>query len=148
MPTCAPVTASAKTATIGYARFASWFQRPTSVTARAIGLVPKPQTRRIPYWPAIPTAAPPGATIESAVEACVIISAGQKRSPGRATIHGGAKVADVERGRRQQRDDPRPRDLLDDGPDVAVVGDLRQEERERRDDDRDADAADRGAAGP
>ena len=86
------MTASANTATIGYARFASWFQTLTSVTARAIGLVPNPQTLRIPNWPAMPTAAPPGATIESAVEACVIISAGQKRSPGSATIHGGANV--------------------------------------------------------
>ena len=81
--------------------------------------------------PAIPTAAPPGATIESAVEAWVIISAGRKRSPGSATIHGGANVADVERGRRDQRDKPLPRDLLDDAPDVAVVGDLRQEVRRR-----------------
>ena len=48
--------------------------------------------RRIPYWPAMPTAAPAGVTIESAVEAWVIISAGQKRRPGSATIHGGAKV--------------------------------------------------------
>ena len=62
------------------------------MTARAIAFPLKPQTLRIPYCPAIPTAAPPGATIESAVEAWVIISAGQKRSPGSATIHGGAKV--------------------------------------------------------
>ena len=40
----------------------------------------------------MPTAAPAGATIESAVEAWVIISAGQKRRPGSAAIHGGAKV--------------------------------------------------------
>src|SRR5262245_43285753 len=87
-----PVTASPKTAMIGYARFASWFQTLTRVTARAIGLLPNPQTLRIPTWPAMPIAAPPGATIESAVEAWVIISAGQKRRPGSATIQGGANV--------------------------------------------------------
>ena len=52
----------------------------------------------------------PGATIESAVEACVIISAGRKRSPGSATIHGGAKVAMLSAVAADERDDPRPRD--------------------------------------
>ena len=105
------------------------------MTPRAIARRSKPQTRRIPYEPAIPTAAPPGATIESAVDAWVIISAGRKRSPGSATIHGGAKVTTLSAVDGDQGDDPRPRELLDDAPDVAVVGDPRQEEGEGRDDD-------------
>jgi hypothetical protein len=51
-----------------------------------------PQLRRIPYVPAIPTAAPAGTTIESAVETWVKANADRKRRPGNATIHGGAKV--------------------------------------------------------
>src|SRR3954471_4190586 len=41
----------------------------------------------------MPAAVPAGSTIESAVDAWVPWSAGQKRSPGRTTIHGGANVA-------------------------------------------------------
>src|SRR5690242_10936428 len=41
----------------------------------------------------MPAAVPAGSTIESAVDACVTSSAGQKRRPGRQTIHGGANVA-------------------------------------------------------
>ena len=77
---------------IGYERFAAWFQRLTTVTARAISRPEKPQRRSTPYEPAIPTAAPPGTTIESAVEACVRAKAERKSRPGSATIHGGAKV--------------------------------------------------------
>ena len=46
----------------GSRRFASWFQIPVSVTARATSVEPKPQMRRRPYEPAIPTSPPPGAT--------------------------------------------------------------------------------------
>ena len=71
---------------------ASWFQTPVSVIARVTSAVRKPQARSIPQEPAIPTAAPPGAMIESAVDACVIANAWRKRRPGSVTIHGGAKV--------------------------------------------------------
>ena len=63
-----PSTASRNTATTGYERFANWFHRLTSVTPRPMSLPRKPQRRRIPYAPAIPTAAPPGTTNDSAVE--------------------------------------------------------------------------------
>ena len=64
----APVALSRKIAMIGYERLANWFQRLTSVTARPISRLGKPQLRRIPYELAIPTAAPPGKTIDRAVE--------------------------------------------------------------------------------
>ena len=88
-----PSIVSRKTAMIGNARFMSWFQRPTRVTARATSRAGKPQRRVIPYEPAIPTAAPPGNTSDSAVDACVSSIARTKPSPGSAIIHGGANVA-------------------------------------------------------
>jgi hypothetical protein len=84
---------SRKRAMIGYERFANWFQRLTTVTARPISHPANPQRLRIPYAPAIPTAAPAGTTIDSAVDACVSISARRKLRLGSATIHGGAKVS-------------------------------------------------------
>ena len=83
---------------------------------------------------AIPTAAPPGTTIESAVVAWVIISAGQKRRPGRSTSHGGAKVRMLTRGTATSAKVHSHDTLLHDPPDVAVVRDLRQEVGERGDD--------------
>ena len=41
----------------------------------------------------MPTAAPAGATIDSAVDACVIAIASRKPRPGSAAIHGGGNVA-------------------------------------------------------
>ena len=83
---------SSITAMTGRRRFASWFQMPVSVTARATSLEPKPHVRRRPYEPAMPTMPPPGATYVNAVEAWVNGSACRNRRPGRATIHGGAYV--------------------------------------------------------
>ena len=60
---------------MGNARFANWFQTPVTATARVVGAAPKPQARSIVYEPAIPTAAPAGVTIESAVDACVMTRA-------------------------------------------------------------------------
>src|SRR5262249_61594900 len=52
---------------------------------------------------------------------------------------------DVERRRCKQRDDPRPRERLDDVPDVRVRRQGRQEEDERAGDGRDADRDQREA---
>ena len=49
--------------------------------------------RSIEYEAAIPTAAPAGETIESAVDAWVIAMASRNPSPGSAAIHGGGNVA-------------------------------------------------------
>ena len=88
-----PFAFSRKSATTGKTRFASWFQTPVSVIARVTARVGYPQPRSIPHDPAIPTAAPPGATMESAVEACVISRAFRNPRPGSVIIHGGANVA-------------------------------------------------------
>ena len=56
----------------GNARFASWFQIPATATASATADAGNFQERNIEYDAAIPTAAPAGETIESAVEAWVI----------------------------------------------------------------------------
>ena len=141
-----PASASPKTATTGKNRFANWFQRLVSVTARATGAPSKPHPRRIPTWPAMPTATPPGATIDSAVEACVIVSAGTKRRPGSATCHGGANVTTFSTTATASSDEPLPREGLDDVPDVAVIGHPRQHEDERRHDDGDPDRAQAEAA--
>ena len=82
-----------KTATIGNAKLMSWLHRLTIVSERATSRAGKPQRLVIPYEPAIPTAAPPGNTSESAVDACVSAIARMKPRPGSAIIHGGANVA-------------------------------------------------------
>ena len=66
-----PAVSSAN-ATTGKARFASWFQIPVTATARPTGPDPNPQERSIENEPAIPTAAPAGDRIASAVDAWVI----------------------------------------------------------------------------
>ena len=58
---CCSSIESMSTATTGNTRFASWFHTPVSATARATGPDSKPQARRRPYEPAIPTIPPPGA---------------------------------------------------------------------------------------
>ena len=63
---------SSASATTGKSRFTSWFQMPAIATARPTGPSLELQERSIEYDAAIPTAAPAGETIESAVEACVI----------------------------------------------------------------------------
>ena len=45
---------------------------------------------------------------------------------------------EIQERRTQERRDPRPRQLLDDGPDIGVVRDRREEEDEGRDDDAEA----------
>ena len=94
----------------------------------------------------MPIAAPPGATIESAVDACVIASACRKRRPGSVTIHGGANVARLSAVAPTSTATHCHVRVLIDVPDVAVVRDLRQGERERDDDDRDAGPGERVAA--
>ena len=56
----------------GNTRFMSWFQIPVMATARATAADGYLHERSIEYEAPIPTAAPAGETIESAVEACVI----------------------------------------------------------------------------
>ena len=63
---------SRASATTGNARFASWFQIPVIATARPTAAAGNPQDRSIEYDAAMPTAAPAGETIESAVDAWVI----------------------------------------------------------------------------
>ena len=94
----------------------------------------------------MPIAAPPGATIESAVDAWVIASACRKRRPGSATIHGGANVARFSAVAPASTTHPLPRERRDDGPDITVVRDPRQDDGERDDDDRGADTGERVAA--
>ena len=77
---------------IGNERFRNWFHRLVSVTAREKSRAGKCQLRNIPYAPAAPAAAPPGTTIDSAVDACVNSIARRNESPGRQTCHGGANV--------------------------------------------------------
>ena len=50
----------------------SWFQIPVTATARATAADGYFHARSIEYEAPMPTAAPAGETIESAVEACVI----------------------------------------------------------------------------
>ena len=56
---------------------------PVTATASPTGAAAKPQERSIVNEPAMPTAAPAGATIESAVDAWLITNAWRKRSPGK-----------------------------------------------------------------
>ena len=102
-----------------------------TATARAVGALPNPHERNIEYDPAIPTAAPAGVTMESAVDACVITRACLKPRPGSAAIQLGGNVtmfstvAPASRSRL-------PAQLAQDLPDIAVVGDPRKDEHEDR----------------
>ena len=66
---------------------------PAIATARPTAPGSNFQDRSIEYDAAMPTAAPAGETIDSAVDACVMAIASRKPSPGSAAIHGGANVA-------------------------------------------------------
>ena len=66
---------------------------PAMATASATALAANFHDRSIEYEAAMPTAAPAGETIDSAVEACVIAIASRKPSPGSAAIQGGGNVA-------------------------------------------------------
>ena len=140
-----PFTLSRKSATTGKTRLASWFQTPVSVIARVTSAERKPQARSIPQEPAIPTAAPPGAMIESAVDACVTTNACRKRRPGQRHHPGRREGGEVEHRRRDQDDPHSQVRVCDDGPDIPVVRDLRQEEGEGADHDRSADTGERVA---
>ena len=68
----------------------SWFQTLITATARPTGRPRKPQARSIVNDVATPTAAPPGATIDNAVDASVTRVARRYESPGSEATHGGA----------------------------------------------------------
>ncbi len=84
-----PSAASAATATIGKPRITNWFQMLCTTTARPTGRPVKPHARNIANDVAIPTAAPPGATDESALDASVTREARMYESPGSAATSGG-----------------------------------------------------------
>ena len=70
-----PSATSPATATTGMPRMISWFQTLVTATARPTGRPEKPHALSIANEVATPAAAPPGATIESAVEASVTLVA-------------------------------------------------------------------------
>jgi hypothetical protein len=74
---------------IGSPRIRSWFQTLVTTTASPTGRPLKPQALSIAKELAMPTAAPPGATVDSAVDASVTRVACQYDSPGSAATHGG-----------------------------------------------------------
>ena len=122
---------------IGKPRITNWFQTPVTTTASPTGRPLKPQARSIANDVAMPTAAPPGATIESADDARVTRAACRYRRPGSAAIERRRVRSEVEDGREHERDQPLPRERLDDVPDLSVVRDARQREREDAADDED-----------
>ena len=84
-----PSAATPASAMIGMPRMTSWFQTPVTTTASPTGRPLKPHALSIANEVAIPTAAPPGATVDMAVEASVTRVACRYRRPGNAAIHGG-----------------------------------------------------------
>ena len=74
---------------IGKPRITNWFQTLVTTTASPTGRPLKPHARSIANDVAIPTAAPPGATDDSAVEASVTRVAWRYESPGSAATSGG-----------------------------------------------------------
>ena len=86
----------------GNARFTSWFQMPATATASATAAGGNFHDRSIEYDAAIPTAAPAGETIESAVDACVIAIASRNPRPGK-------RGHPRRREGREVEDDRRPR---------------------------------------
>ena len=136
-----PSAVSIASATIGKPKMISWFQTPVSVTASVTSPVVKPQPRSMSADTAIPGAKPPGAMYVEAVEAWVTTNAWRKPRPGQRR-HPVRRIRDEVRDRGDhERDDPLPRERLDDAPHVAVVGDPRQDEDERRGDHRDREPA-------
>src|SRR4029079_2770942 len=88
-----PWAASPPRARIGTPRMMSWFHTPVTTTASPTGRPLNPHDLSIANDEAIPTAAPPGATVDMAVEARVTLVACRYDSPGSAAIHGGPYVA-------------------------------------------------------
>ena len=78
--------------TSGYTRIITWLQMPVTATAKAADARSTRSLRRKPKDSAIPSGAPPGSTVVSAVEACVKASAPGNDSCGRTAIHGRAVV--------------------------------------------------------
>ena len=97
----------------------------------------KSQDRSIEYEPAIPTAAPAGDMVASAVDAWVIARACRNPSPGRAAIQGGGKVARLSNVAATNRRPVLRTEPANDVQDLAVVRDTREEEHEDGDDHRD-----------
>ena len=71
----------------------SWFQMLVTATARPTGRPSNPQVFNIPNDVAIPAAAPPGVTIDTAVEPSVTRDPCMYESPGSAAMNSGAEVA-------------------------------------------------------
>ena len=115
---------------IGKPRITNWFQTLCTTTASPTGRPLKPHARNIANDVAIPTAAPPGATDESALDASVTREARRYESPGSAAIERRPVGGEVEQRREHEHDEPLPRERLHDVPDLAVVGDPGQRERE------------------
>ena len=77
---------------MGKATFTSWFQTVNTTRASVVRALSNPQPRSIAKVIASPTASPPGATFEIAVEASETVSALRNDSPGSAAIQGGPNV--------------------------------------------------------
>ena len=76
-------------ARIGKPRITNWFQTLCTATASPARRPSKPHARSIANVVAIPTAAPPGATDDSAVDASVTRVARKYEMPGSAATRGG-----------------------------------------------------------
>ena len=122
--------ASNATATSGSNRFASWFQIPVSVTARATAAVGNAHERSSANEPAIPTRPPPGNDVghrrgglgerERATE----LQSGQRDHPR------WCERDHVERRREHERHDRSAVDRREHLPHVAVIRDPRQHHAE------------------
>ncbi len=110
---------------------------PAIATASATAADPNFHDRSIEYEAAMPTAAPAGETIESAVEACVIAIASRNPRPGSAAIHGGGNVARFRSHGSGEQKPVLPAELANDVEDVPVARELREDEDEDGDDDDD-----------
>ena len=88
-----PPIARAPTPATAKMTLAKAFQTVVAAVPTATCSTPKPQRRNIEYERPMPTASPPGSTLEAAVEAIESTSACMKDRPGNAAIQGGAKVA-------------------------------------------------------
>ena len=87
-----PSAESSTIASTGKNTFTSWFQMVKTTSASVVRARSNPHPRSIAKVIASPTASPPGATFEIAVEASDTVSELRRPSPGSAAIHGGPKV--------------------------------------------------------
>ena len=110
---------------------------PAIATARPTAAGSYLHDRSIEYDAAMPTAAPAGETIDSAVEAWVIAIASRNPRPGSAAIHGGGKVARLRTTAPARRSQSCQLEAADDVEHVAVVRELREDEDEDGHDDGD-----------